>query len=175
VLSDEARGYSRAFADAERMREQGLPVLPHQDLALARAQRALEAVDPENAVDLRSALTRRRGLAAKVDQPGGADVIARAVGREGQVRRSPELRGEAFKENWIRLRARHAELGGVGNAVERRAIEARLKQLAGDLSKDPHAETLLARSRKELGIGKSGGRIALDLVRLLGLGRGIGR
>ena len=34
--------YARAWADAERMRQAGLPVLPHQIEALARADRALE-------------------------------------------------------------------------------------------------------------------------------------
>jgi hypothetical protein len=174
-LSDAARGYARAFADAERMRAQGLPVLPHQDLALARAQRALEAAEPEHAVDLRSALARQRGLAAKIDQPGGTDVIARAVAREGALRRSPELRAEAFEESWTRLRTRHAALGGIGNTHERRSVEARLQRLAGELSKDPQVETLVARSRKELGIAKPGGRLAQDLVRLLSVGRGIGR
>ncbi len=36
-------GYARAWEDRARMERAGLPVLPHQDAALARAGAALEA------------------------------------------------------------------------------------------------------------------------------------
>ena len=172
------RGYARAFADMERMRRDGLPVLPHQDVALKRAEKALSAVSPEAAVNLRSALSRERGLAGRVDQPGGMDAIGGALAREGQVRRDPQLRAERFVESWTRLKAQHAELSGWQHADARRNVEAQMRGLAGGLARDPQVESVLAGRRRELGLspGAMAGRnLVQDLTHFLGLGRGLGR
>ena len=177
-LTEGVRGYARAFADVERMRRDGLPVLPHQDLALKRAEKALSAASPEVAVDLRSALSRQRGLAGRVDQPGGMEAIGGALAREGQVRRDPQLRAERFVESWTRLKAQHAELGGWQNADARRKVEARMKGLAGGLARDPQVESVLVGRRRELGLSPGampGRNLVQDLTRSLSLGRGLGR
>ena len=80
------RDYARAFADVARMGEAGLPVLPHQTLALKRAEKAVAAAHPEAAQDLWRALSRQHGLAGQVDQPGGLEAIAKALAQETQVR-----------------------------------------------------------------------------------------
>jgi hypothetical protein len=172
------RGYARAFADVERMRRNGLPVLPHQDVALKRAEKALSAASPEAAVDLRSALSRQLGLAGRVDQPGGMDAIGGALARESQVRRDPQLRAERFVESWTRLKTQHAELSGWQNADARRKVEARMKGLAGGLAGDPQVESVLVGRRRELGLSPGampGRNLVQDLTRSLSLGRGLGR
>jgi Ti-type conjugative transfer relaxase TraA len=177
-LTEGVRGYARAFADMERMRQGGLPVLPHQDSAFKRAEIALSAASPEAAQDLRSALSRQRGLAGRVDQPGGMEAIGKAVAHEGQVRRDPQLRAERFVESWTRLKAQHAELGGWQNADARRKVEARMKGLAGGLARDPQVESMLAGRRRELGLSPGvmpGRNLVQDLTRSLSLGRGLGR
>jgi hypothetical protein len=177
-LAEGVRGYARAFADAERMRRDGLPVLPHQDVAFKRAEKALSAVSPEAAVDLRSALSRQRGLAGRVDQPGGMEATLGAMAREGQVRRDPQLRAERFVENWTRLKTQHTELSGWQNADARRKVEARMKGLAEGLARDPQVESVLAGRRRELGLSPGavpGRSLVQDLTRSLGLGRGLGR
>ena len=156
------------------MRRDGLPVLPHQDVALKRAEKALSAASPEAAVDLRSALSRQRGLAGRVDQPGGMEAIGGALARESQVRRDPQLRAERFVESWTRLKTQHAELGGWQNADARRKVEARMKGLAGG----PQVESVLAGRRRELGLSPGampGRNLVQDLARSLSLGRGLGR
>lgn len=177
-LTEGVRGYARAFADMERMRRDGLPVLPHQDIAFKRAEKALSAASPEAAQDLRSALSRQRGFAGRVDQPGGLAAIGKAMAHEGQVRRDPQLRAERFVESWTRLKTQHAELGGWQNADARRKVEARMKGLAGGLARDPQVESVLAGRRRELGLSPGampGRNLVQDLTRSLSLGRGLGR
>ncbi|WP_293678512.1 Ti-type conjugative transfer relaxase TraA [uncultured Phenylobacterium sp.] len=176
-IAEGVRGYARAFADIERMRDGGLPILPHQDLALKRAEKALAAASPEAAHDLRSALSRQRGLAGRVDQPGGMDAIGKSLARENQVRLDPTLRAERFVERWTGLKARHAELGGWQHADARRKVEDRMKTMAKGLGRDPQVESLLSVRRKELGLAAPsvGRNLAQDLARSLGIGRGLGR
>jgi Ti-type conjugative transfer relaxase TraA len=176
-IAEGVRGYARAFADIERMRDGGLPILPHQDLALKRAEKALAAASPEAAQDLRSALSRQRGLAGRVDQAGGMDAIGKALARENQVRLDPNLRAERFVDRWTGLKARHAELGGWQHADARRKVEERMKTLAKGLGRDPQVESLLSGRRKELGLSapSPGRNLAQDLARSLGIGRGLGR
>jgi Ti-type conjugative transfer relaxase TraA len=176
-IAEGVRGYARAFADVERMRDGGLPILPHQDLALKRAEKTLAAASPEAVQDLRSALSRQRGLAGRVDQPGGLDAIGKALARESEVRLNPQLRAERFVERWTGLKARHAELGGWQHADARRKVEDRMKTMAKGLGRDPQVESLLSGRRKELGLSapSPGRNLAHDLARSLGIGRGLGR
>ena len=62
-LERAAETFARAWADAERMRTAGLPVLPHQEQALAKAGADLDRLRPNGAQDLRVALTVRPELA----------------------------------------------------------------------------------------------------------------
>jgi ATP-dependent exoDNAse (exonuclease V) alpha subunit len=66
--------YGRAAADIGRMREKGLPVLAHQEQALAKAGDALDQVRPNGARDLASAIERDPQLAraAAEGNTGGA-------------------------------------------------------------------------------------------------------
>jgi len=176
-LTEGVRGYARAFADVERMVRSGLPVLPHQEIALKRADAALSAVSLEVSHDLRSALSRELGLAGRIDQPGGMEAIGKAIAHENQVRLDPRLRAERFVEQWTGLKARHAELGSWQDVEARRQVEDRMKALAKGLGRDPQVESVLSNRRAELGLStpSPGRNLAQDLTRSLGVGRGLSR
>ena len=137
-LAGAARGYARAFADMQRMRGDGLPVLPHQQAAFQRADKALRILNPEVARDLRVALSRQPVLAARRRSAGrpGPRSPRRSATSEA-VRLDPELRADRFVENWTRLKDQHAQLTGFGNKAAREAVEGRLTQFADGLGRDP--------------------------------------
>lgn len=169
------RDYARAFADAERMVREGLPVLPHQEAALRRAGKALSAIDPNAPKDLHSALSRQPGLAGRIDQAGGLEAIGKAMGQEQRARLDLGRRADQFVEAWTKLKARHAEIGWTDPA-ERRALEGRIKGLADGLGRDPALQAALAGRRRELGLSAApeyGRKLEQELTKSLGLTRGL--
>ena len=171
-LRRSVQGYTRAWADAERMMEQRLPVLPHQEAALTKAREGLEGQSKEAAADLRSALSRTPGLAAK-----GEGAVMAAMSKEAEIRRSPELRAERFVEDWGKLQARRGQLAGWEHADARARVEARMKGMAEGLGRDPQVESILRGKRQELGIGRGqvpGRAVGDDLTLSLTRGRSLG-
>ncbi len=175
-LEQAVEGYARAFADAERMRAARLPVLPHQELALQRASQGLDGVDRQVGQDLRSALERNPGLAG-----GGSEnraALTAAIDRERKVREDPGLRAERYVERWGKLEQAHdAYRYGKGEDDAKQAMRA----LAGEIKRDPQAESVMKARREELGI-EHGSRLnrvveaqsereAMRLGRSQGLGR----
>ena len=151
-LTAPVRAYAIARADIERMAQRGLPALPHQEKATRQARGALEAVSPETAKDLRSALSRHPGLAARIDQPGGLVAIGKAMAREARVRGDPQLRAGRFVEDWSRLAGRRAELSGLSQRETRVKVETQLRNLAQGLDRDPQVAKLLTARGKDLGL-----------------------
>src|SRR4051794_12424962 len=87
-LERAAETFARAWADAERMRTAGLPVLPHQEQALTKAGADLDRLRPNGAEDLRVALTARPELAG---EDRIATTLARlAAGRDAGRRPEPD-------------------------------------------------------------------------------------
>ena len=171
--------YTAAWADAERMGEQGLPILPHQKVEMQKAREGLEGVPPEVTADLRSALSRNPGLAAQGATPEGMKAVQRAMATERTVRLDPGARAERFVEDWRGLQAKRAELGlGYQTADARKAIEGRMKAIADGLGRDAQVESILRGKKLELGLGKvrdiPGVSVGDALVRSLTLGRSIG-
>ncbi len=146
-LEQAVEGYARAFADAERMRAARLPVLSHQELALQQAGERLDAADRQVGQDLRSALERSPGLAA-----GGSEnraALTASIDRERKVRQDPALRAERYVERWGKLQqARDADRYGKGEDDAKEAMRA----LAGEIKRDPQAESIMKTRRDELGI-----------------------
>ena len=174
--------YTRAWADAERMGGLGLPILPHQTLALEKSREALEGLSPERAKDLRSALSRSPGLAGRGLTPQGAGELERAVGQEAKVRTDPALRAERFVSDWRALQTRHRALEDTfDKRGEFKRVDERMKGMVKGLERDPQVESLLRGKRKELGLERVrnvplpslGGELVQSLVRgrTLGLGR----
>jgi Ti-type conjugative transfer relaxase TraA len=171
--------YTAAWADAERMGDQGLPILPHQRVEMQKAREALEGVSRETTADLRSALSRNPGLAAQGATPEGMKAVQRAMATERTVRLDPGARAERFVEDWRGLHAKRAELGvGYETADARKAIEGRMKSMAEGLGRDAQVESILRGKKLELGLGKvrdmPGVSMGDALVRSLTLGRSIG-
>jgi Ti-type conjugative transfer relaxase TraA len=171
--------YTAAWADAERMGEQGLPILPHQRVEMQKAREGLEAVSPEAMADVRSALSRNSGLARQGGTPEGMKAVQRAMATERTVRLDPAARAERFVEDWRGLQAKRAELGvGYQNTDARKAIEGRMKAMADGLGRDAQVESILRGKKVELGLGKlrdvPGVSMGDSLVRSLTLGRSIG-
>jgi len=146
-LAQAVEGYARAFADAERMRAARLPVLAHQELALQQAGERLDATDRQVGQDLRSALDRNPGLAA-----GGSEnraALTASIDRERKVRQDPALRAERYVERWGKLeQARDADRYGKGEDDAKEAMRV----LAGEIKRDPQAESVMKARREELGI-----------------------
>jgi len=151
-LKASVRAYAAARADIERMSQRGLPALPHQEKAMREARGALEAASPETAKNLRSALSRHPGLAARIDQPGGLETIGKAMAQEARVRGDPQLRADRFVEDWSRLAGRRAELSGFSHRDARVKVETRLRNLAHGLDRDPQVAKLLTARGKDLGL-----------------------
>ncbi len=171
--------YTAAWADAERMGEQGLPILPHQRAALQQAREGLDGVSREATADLRSALSRNPGLAARGATPEGMKAVQRAITAERTVRLDPAARAERFVDDWRGLQTRRLELGTSYQAADaRKAIEGRMKTMAEGLGRDAQVESILRGKKLELGLGKvrdvAGVSMGDALVRSLTLGRSIG-
>jgi len=176
ALEQAVEGYARAFADAERMRAARLPVLAHQELALQQAGERLDEADRQLGQDLRSALDRNPGLAA-----GGSEnrtALTTALDHERKVHEDPGLRAERYVERWGKLEEAHdADRYGKGEDDAKQAMRA----LAGEIKRDPQAESVMKARREELGI-EHGSRLsrvvdaqsereAMRLGRSQGLGR----
>jgi hypothetical protein len=99
--------YARALNELERMRDQGLPVLPHQRAALDKARDALDAIRPHASSDLAAAIQRRPELVQEA-AAGRSQAAIRAMQLEAEIRTDPFKRADRFVEGWQKLQ-RHRE------------------------------------------------------------------
>ena len=163
--------YARAQADMDRMREKGLPLLPHQKQALAKAGDALDRVRPHAARDLSSAFERNPALVRDATE-GKACGAARAMAEEAQVRSNPELRADRFVERWQGMARERAELARSGDRAGAERTAKKMDGLAGTLHRDPQLESVLRRRAPELGLEMRRDRpISQELTRSLEIGR----
>ena len=163
--------YARAQADMDRMREKGLPLLPHQKQALAKAGDALDRVRPHAARDLSSAFERNPALVRDATE-GKACGAARAMAEEAQVRSNPELRADRFVERWQGMARERAELARSGDRAGAERTAKKMDGLAGGLHRDPQLESVLRRRAPELGLEMRRDRpISQELTRSLEIGR----
>ncbi len=151
--------YARAWADIERMEAQGFAPLPHQQEAMARSARALDAAREKGASDLASAFHREPELARKASDDGGNEAM-RAMDREAQVRADPFLRSERFVEGWQQLQRDRAELARDGDLRGARKAEAKMTDMARGLDRDRTVAAILL----------GGGQIDMKEVRELARG-----
>ncbi|BCA64360.1 conjugal transfer protein TrbA (plasmid) [Sphingomonas sp. HMP9] len=149
--------YGRAAADMHRMREKGLPVLAHQEQALAKAGDALDQTRPHAARDLASAIERNPRLArdAAEGNTGGA---AKAMETERQVRIDPEKRAGRFVEQWQGMKDARASMERVGDRAGAERLGKRMESMAGGLRRDPQLESVLQRRAPELALSMERGR-----------------
>ena len=89
--------YARALDEIGRMKDQGLPVLPHQQAALAKAGQALDAIRPNASTDLGAAFQRQPELVHEAAQ-GRSQTALRAMQLEAEIRTDPFQRADRFVE-----------------------------------------------------------------------------
>ncbi|PZU56368.1 MAG: conjugal transfer relaxase TraA, partial [Sphingobium sp.] len=163
--------YGRAAADIGRMRDKGLPVLPHQESALRQAGDALDRTRPHAARDLASAFQRDPRLAhdAAEGNTGGA---ARAMAEEAKVRADPDLRADRFVESWQAMQRDRTAKERSGDKEGAERLRGRMETLAGGLHRDPQLESALAKRAPELALKMERGRtIGQELTQSVSIGR----
>lgn len=163
--------YARAGADIGRMLEKGLPVLAHQEQALAKAGDALDQVWPHAARDLASALARDPKL---IEQAAGGNTsgAAKAMETERQVRTDPEKRAGRFVEQWQGMKEARASMERAGDHAGAEKIGKRMESMAGGLHRDPQLESVLQRRAPELALNMERGRsIGQELAQSVSIGR----
>jgi len=148
--------YARAWTDAAQMREQNLPVLEHQKLALRDAGGALDAARPNATRDLLTAMEHEPATHQAMTGMQGRERAAQLVAgiqHEDRVRQDPNLKAERLVKVWNGLEAQQERLSGRDQAEARGKVEAHMKEVAGELKRDPQLESLMRSRSKELGIG----------------------
>jgi Ti-type conjugative transfer relaxase TraA len=163
--------YGRAAADIGRMQDKGLPVLAHQEQALAKAGDALDQVRPHGARDLASAIARDPRLArdAAEGNTGGA---AKAMETERQVRIDPEKRAGRFVEQWQDMKEARASMERTGDRAGAERLGKRMEGIAGGLHRDPQLESALRLRAPELELNMERGRsIANELAQSVSIAR----
>lgn len=149
--------YARAFMDAARMREAGLPVLAHQTAAIEKTGAALDAAQPDATRALRSALRhdpKMRRVMAEAKGSERAEGLIAGMARERQAVRDPNVRAERLVARWSRLEAEHAKLSGWQHGEAREQVEERMRGVAAAIGRDVQVESVLRQRAKALGIGE---------------------
>ena len=166
--------YARSIADIVRMRDQGLPVLPHQETARDTARDKLDAVRPKAARDLASVFQRQPEL---IGQAAGGNSVAaiRAMALEAEVRTNPAMRADRFVETWQGLHRQRDHALQAGHHARVNALTSSMGAMAKGLERDAQVDSLLRARKIELGLRSSGSDgIGHQLKEYLGLGRGRG-
>jgi hypothetical protein len=147
--------YARAWVDARRMQEKGLPILEHQRRAFREASVALDGVRSGASADLRQALEYEPAVGQAMTQLQGKERTAQlraALDHEARVRSDPNLKAERLVKSWQGLEVQRKELSGYENREAREQVKEQMKSLAAALKGDPQLESIVQRRAEELGI-----------------------
>jgi hypothetical protein len=156
-----AADYARAWMDAERMRRASLPVLPHQEQAVAAADRALDAAfGSGTGRDVRMALEAEPSLAWRIETPQGRQALAVAVGEARRDREALDRRARQAVRGWDALERAHDEAAGRYHWDAARAVTQRLEAYAQALKQDRQLEGVLRARGAEFGV-EQGSRLEL--------------
>jgi hypothetical protein len=156
--------FGRTYADMARMKEQGLPTLEHQKLSFRDAADKLNAVRPNAARDLLATIRDNPAMARAMADLQGRERTAQLVQglrEEHRIQQDPNLRAERLVTAWNRLEKEHERTEDFGqrHAGVRLGLEARMRDVARDLKRDPQAQAILRSRGEELGVGP-GSRLA---------------
>lgn len=167
--------YARALADIERMRAQDLPVLRHQQDALARADNALGATGPHARADLASAFAREPDLVRQAAQ-GKPQLAIQAMNREAEIRIDPSKRADRFVGDWQALQQQRGRALSRGEQRVAGRIAGEMGAMAKSLERDAQVESILHNRKAALGIDARSVRpVGQDLAQIAELGRGRSR
>jgi Ti-type conjugative transfer relaxase TraA len=143
--------FVRAAADIGQMREQGLPVLPHQHEALEKAGKALDATRPHASADLASALQRQPELGREAAECRSQGAM-RAMQLEAEIRTDPAQRADRFVTDWQRFGHERQSMQRDGDTKGAQRLTNRMADMAKGLERDAQVESLLRGRTRELGI-----------------------
>jgi Ti-type conjugative transfer relaxase TraA len=181
-LAQSVGAYARAWADTVRMRQAGLPVLPHQAAALADADRVLDAQLPRFGQDLDAALTQAPRLAQGAGTDYGLAVLIEGGQTARAEREKLEARARETIRAWTKLEQAYDQAGAQYDHRTQRTLGAQMERFAQELKRDPQLDSVLRQRGPELGIAE-GSRLTLvvqsqkldyALTRELGLRHGLG-
>ncbi len=161
-LQGAVRAYARAWADAARMRGSGLPILPHQAAALARAERLVEAARPGFRQDLDAALTHSSSLARSAGRAAGLGALIEAGQAERSRREKLEVRARMVVERWGQLERAYEKARRDYDWRTQRVLAGQLERFAQALVRRPGLLSLLRDRGPELGLAE-GGRLSRAL------------
>jgi Ti-type conjugative transfer relaxase TraA len=174
-LGPAVQRYARAVADIERMQKGNLPVLPHQEAALAKATDRLNQIRPEAGRDLDSAFAQNPGLVREAAE-GSTQRALRAMRIETGIRHDPNKRADRFIERWRGLDRQRMSFANNGDHGRAERIADSMGAIAQGLHRDPQLESVLRNRTRQLGIEmQMDAGIGRQLLRYLGIGLGIGR
>lgn len=166
--------YARAARVVVAARREGGTELPHQRAAFEKAGKALDAIQPEAARDMRAAFNRDNSLidaAAK----GRTSQAIRAMMLETEARANPAARADRFVEDWRRLTNKERSYRDTFDVDRAAKVRSSMGAMAKSLERDPQVESLLRKRLPELGIRvPSGASLSHDLQQWLGRSRGLG-
>lgn len=176
--------YVRAWSDMARMGQQNLPVLPHQEIALARAGQRLEGHEAGLSRDVRAALERGPELAHGLGQPQGRAALGRVIGMARAERLILERTGRDVVKAWDRLERAFERAERAYDRSRQRDLGKRLEALAREVKTDRPLQELLRSRGQELGIADGSllarvvqgqeAELTRELRYELGLSRGLG-
>jgi Ti-type conjugative transfer relaxase TraA len=166
--------YARAVADIDRMEGRGLPVLPHQKSALAKAAERLDQIRPEGARDLASALAENSSLVRETAE-GRTQPAIRAMRIETEIRNDPGKRADRFVSRWRGLDQQRMSFADSGQHGSAKRIADNMSAMAEGLHRDPQLESVLRNRTRQIGIEmQMDAGIGRQLMRYLGRGLGLG-
>jgi len=166
--------YGRALTDIGRMHARHLPVLPEQERAQEKSRAGLDAVRPQMAADMESALAHDPSLIRDATS-GRTNRVIRALQVEAEIRTNPALRADRFVSEWQELSRARSRMEQAYDFDGAKAVRTSMAGIAKSLERDPQMESILRNRKIELGLQMSTGRnIGADLMDQLGLGRSRG-
>jgi Ti-type conjugative transfer relaxase TraA len=161
--------HARAVSSIWKMEDQGLPVLPHQQVELDRAREDISTLGKHAVKDVEQAYSRDASL---VQEASGGRIqrVLGAMQLEAEIRSDPERRADRFVEKWQKLdRDYHAAYAkGDYDAIAR--ARGNMGAMAKSLERDPQMESVLRQQRERLGLDFDTGRkLAHDLAGSVGI------
>ncbi|WP_296743798.1 Ti-type conjugative transfer relaxase TraA [Mesorhizobium sp.] len=154
----QGRDYARAVERVARSaiaiaqaREQGVPVLEHQKVALEGAIGALDRLRPRASDDMHEAIKRDPALLRDA-AAGRSGPMMDAMAHEARVRADPTLRADRFVERWQGLRDRRGAAEHAGDQATAAAAGGAMRSMAKELERDPQVESVLRGRSRELGL-----------------------
>ena len=168
--------HARAVDDIVKMRDRGLPTLPHQASALDNARAALDELGKRASKDMERAYKADPSLAHEAAD-GRTQRAARPVQLEAQIRTNPQMRADRFVQNWQHLDGQRRDAYARGDHPAMHRVREHMGAMADGLHRDPQLESVLTGRKRDLGISigfDRGQSIGSNLMNTIGLGRGRG-